>query len=262
VAVFDTAFHQTIPPRAYHYALPRDLHEKHHVRRYGFHGTSHRYVAGKAAEHLGRRLESLNLITLHLGNGASATAIQAGRSVDTSMGLTPLEGLIMGTRGGDLDPAIPFFLARATGRSPDQVEALLNSESGLKGICGVNDMRTIQRRAAGGDERARLAMEMYAYRIRKYIGAYSAVLGRVDAIAFTAGIGENSAEIRESSCRGMSALGVEIDPARNAAVSPDAPEIQREGAPVKVLVIPTNEELEIAQETLACIRAQRGQTAG
>jgi acetate kinase len=258
VAVFDTAFHQTIPPQAYHYALPLDLHEKHHVRRYGFHGTSHRYVAGKAAEHLGRPLGSLNLITLHLGNGASATAIQAGCSVDTSMGLTPLEGLVMGTRGGDLDPAIPFFLARATGRSPDQVEALLNRESGLKGICGVNDMRTIQQRAAAGDERARLAMDMYAYRIRKYIGAYSAVLGRVDAIVFTAGIGENSAEVRESSCRGMSALGVEIDPARNVSVSPEAPEIQREGAPVEVLVIPTNEELEIAQETLACIRARRG----
>jgi acetate kinase len=255
VAVFDTAFHQTIPPHAYHYALPFDLHEDHHVRRYGFHGTSHCYVAKRAAEHLDRPLASLNLITLHLGNGASATAIQAGRSVDTSMGMTPLEGLIMGTRAGDLDPALPFFLARATGRSPDRVEALLNTESGLKGICGVNDMRTIQRRAAEGDERAQLATEMYAYRVRKYIGAYSAVLGRVDAVVFTAGIGENSPEIRASACRGLSALGIEIDPARNADASRQAREIQPEGAAVKVLVIPTNEELEIAQETLATIRA-------
>ncbi len=262
VAVFDTAFHQTIPPRAYHYALPLDLHEEHHVRRYGFHGTSHCYVAGEAAAHLGRPLESLNLITLHLGNGASATAIQAGQSVDTSMGMTPLEGLIMGTRGGDLDPAIPFFLARATGRSPDQVEALLNTESGLKGICGVNDMREIQRRAAEGDERAQLALEMYAYRIRKYIGAYCAVLERVDAIVFTAGIGENSAAIREAACRGLSSFGIEIDPVRNAAAPRAGPEIQREGDAVKVLVIPTNEELEIAQETLACIGARGEPTSG
>lgn len=262
VAVFDTAFHQTIPPRAYRYALPFDLHEEHHVRRYGFHGTSHFYVAGRAAEYLGSPLASLNLITLHLGNGASATAIQAGRSVDTSMGMTPLEGLIMGTRAGDLDPAIPCFLARATGRSLDQVETLLNTESGLKGICGVNDMRTIQRRAAEGDERAQLATEMYAYRIRKYIGAYFAVLGRVDAIVFTAGIGENSPEIRASACRGLSALGIEIDPARNAAASREIREIQPEGTALKLLVVPTNEELEIAQETLATIRAlperQRG----
>jgi acetate kinase len=255
VAVFDTAFHQTIPPPAYHYALPFDLHEEHHVRRYGFHGTSHCHVAGRAAEYLERPLASLNLITLHLGNGASATAIQAGRSVDTSMGMTPLEGLIMGTRAGDLDPAIPFFLARATGRPPEGVEALLNTESGLKGICGVNDMRTIQRRAAEGDERSQLATEMYAYRIRKYIGAYSAVLGRVDAIVFTAGIGENSPEIRASACRGLSALGIEIDPARNADASREVREIQPDGAALKVLVVPTNEELEIAQETLATIRA-------
>jgi acetate kinase len=257
VAVFDTAFHQTIPPRAYHYALPLDLHREHHLRRYGFHGTSHRYVAGRAAEYLERPLDSINLITLHLGNGASATAIQAGRSVDTSMGLTPLEGLVMGTRGGDLDPAIPFFIARATGRSADQVETLLNTESGLKGICGVNDMRTIARRAADGDQRSQLAMEMYTYRIRKYIGAYSAVLGHVDAIVFTAGIGENSAEIRAGSCRGLSALRIEIDPVRNASAAREAREIQAQGSAVKVLVIPTNEELEIARETLAAIRARR-----
>jgi acetate kinase len=255
VAVFDTAFHQTIPPRAYHYALPFDLHEQHHVRRYGFHGTSHRCVAERAAEYLERPLASLNLITLHLGNGASATAIEAGRSVDTSMGMTPLEGLVMGTRAGDIDPAIPFFLARATGRSPEQVEALLNTESGLKGICGVNDMRTIQRRAQEGDQRSQLAMDMYAYRVRKYIGAYCAVLGRVDALVFTAGIGENSPEIRASACRGLSSLGIEIDPAANAAASREPREIQARAAALKVLVVPTNEELAIAQETLAAIRA-------
>ena len=262
VAVFDTAFHQTIPPRAYHYALPFDLHEEHHVRRYGFHGTSHRCVARRAAEYLERPLASLNLITLHLGNGASATAIQAGLSVDTSMGMTPLEGLIMGTRAGDLDPAIPFFIARATGRSAEQVETLLNTESGLKGICGVNDMRAIQRRAEEGDERSRLAMEMYAYRVRKYIGAYSAVLGRVDAIVFTAGIGENSPEIRASACQGLAPLGIEIDPAANTAASREPREIQPQGAALKVLVIPTNEELEIAQETLAAIRALPQRPAG
>jgi len=253
VAVFDTAFHQTIPPLAYHYALPFELHEEHHVRRYGFHGTSHRCVALRTAEYLERPLSSLNLITLHLGNGASATAIEAGRSVDTSMGMTPLEGLVMGTRAGDLDPAIPFFLVRATGRSAEEVEALLNTESGLKGICGVNDMRTIQRRAAEGDERSQLAIEMYAYRIRKYIGAYCAVLGRVDAIVFTAGIGENSPEIRASVCQGLSPLGIEVDSAANAATSGAAREIQPKGAALKVLVVPTNEELSIAQETLATI---------
>ena len=176
VAVFDTAFHHSIPPQAYHYALPYDLYTTHHVRRYGFHGTSHLYVAKQAARQLGRPLESLNLIVLHLGNGASVTAIEKGKSVDTSMGLTPLEGLIMGTRSGDIDPAIVFFLARATGLSNDALESLLNKESGLKGICGANDMREVLRRAGEEDERAALAIEMYAYRLKKYIGAYYAAL--------------------------------------------------------------------------------------
>jgi acetate kinase len=253
VAVFDTAFHQTMPPRAYHYALPRDLYDTHRVRRYGFHGTSHAHVARRAAEFLGKPPGSLNLITLHLGNGASAAAIREGKCVDTSMGMTPLEGLIMGTRCGDLDPSIPFFLARATGKPPEELLALLNEESGLKGICGANDMREVHRKAAAGDPSASLAIDMYSYRIRKYIGAYTAVLGRVDALVFTGGIGENDAEVRRRACEGLSLLGIDLDEARNVSPSSDPREIQREGMPVKVLVVPADEELEIALQTLACI---------
>jgi acetate kinase len=257
VAVFDTAFHHTIPPHAYHYALPHELYAIHHVRRYGFHGTSHFYVAKQAARYLGRPLESLNLIVLHLGNGASVAAIENGRSIDTSMGLTPLEGLIMGTRSGDIDPAIVFFAARATGASNDALESMLNQESGLVGVCGANDMREVLRRAGAGDARAELAIQMYTYRLKKYIGAYSAALGRVDAIVFTAGIGENAAEIRARACEGLSALGIGVDPRRNAERSQAAREIQSEDARVRVLVIPTDEELEIAEETVQCIQRAR-----
>jgi len=258
VAVFDTAFHQTMPPRAYHYALPRDLCDAHRVRRYGFHGTSHAHVARRAADLLGKPPGSLNLITLHLGNGASATAIREGESVDTSMGMTPLEGLIMGTRCGDLDPAVPFFLGAATGKDPGELQALLNEESGLKGICGANDMREVHRRAAGGDPSASLAIDMYSYRIRKYIGAYTAVLGRVDALVFTGGIGENDAEVRRKACEGLERLGIALDEGGNNSSSVEPREVQREGMPVKVLVIPTNEELEIALQTIACIRKNVG----
>jgi acetate kinase len=254
VAVFDTAFHHSLPPRAYHYAIPYELYQTLHIRRYGFHGTSHQYVANAAASYLRRPPESLNLIVLHLGNGASAAAIEAGRSVDTSMGMTPLEGLMMGTRCGDLDPAIVFFLATTGERSLEEIEDLLNSRGGLRGICGVNDMREALESAGSGDPRASLAVEMYAYRIKKYIGAYFAVLGRVDAIVFTAGIGENSPEIRARSCAGLSRLGIEIDPGRNLERPAEVREIQREGAPVKILVVPTDEEFEIAEETVACIR--------
>ena len=197
VAVFDTAFHQSMPPRAFHYALPKEIYTEHHVRRYGFHGTSHHYVAKKAAEHLGIPLDTLNLITLHLGNGASATAVRKGESVDTSMGMTPMEGLVMGTRCGDIDPAIHFYLGRASGWTSEDLEKMLNQESGLKGICGVNDMREIIRRAGSGDEHAQLAIDIYCYRIKKYIGAYFAVLGKIDALVFTGGIGENAALIRK-----------------------------------------------------------------
>ena len=258
VAVFDTAFHQTMPPHAFHYALPYDLCAAHRVRRYGFHGTSHAHVARRAAGLLGKPPGMLNLITLHLGNGASAAAIRGGESVDTSMGMTPLEGLIMGTRCGDLDPAVPFFLAGATGKPPGELLALLNEESGLKGICGANDMREVHRKAAGGDPSASLAIDMYGYRVKKYIGAYTAVLGRVDALVFTGGIGENDAEVRRRACEGLSPLGIAVDEAGNGSPSREPREIQREGMPVKVLVIPTDEELEIALQTVACIRKNVG----
>jgi acetate kinase len=254
VAVFDTAFHQTMPARAFHYALPAELYGSYGVRRYGFHGTSHQYVAGEAARHLGRPAGTLNLITLHLGNGASATAIEKGRSIDTSMGLTPLEGLIMGTRCGDLDPAVHFYLARKTGRPFEEIEGILNRESGLKGICGVNDMREIQNRSQGGDAQAKLAIEMFCYRIRKYIGAYYAALGSVDVIVFTGGIGENSAVVRTKSCEGLSALGITVDEQKNSVDARGIREIHAREGRVKILVIPTNEEHEIARQTVEVIR--------
>ena len=255
VAVFDTAFHHTIPAPAFYYALPRDLYENHQVRRYGFHGTSHYYVAKQAARHLNRSLESLNLITLHLGNGASITAIKNGKSIDTSMGMTPLEGLIMGTRSGDIDPAIIFYLGRQTGWTLQEIESMLNKQSGLKGICGVNDMRDIGQLAANGDKAARLAIDMYCYRIKKYIGAYYAALGRVDALVFTGGIGENAADIRRGSCEDLAQLGIEVNSQSNNAARNGICEIQRSGSPVTILVIPTDEELEIAEQTVKCIKA-------
>jgi acetate kinase len=254
VAVFDTAFHQSIPVHAFRYAIPQDLYEAHQIRRYGFHGTSHDYVAKQAATIMDRPLETLNLITLHLGNGASATAVKAGVSIDTSMGMTPLEGLIMGTRSGDIDPAIIFYLKRKTGLARDAVESILNRESGLKGICGVNDMRQIEELARDGNSQAQLAIEMVCYRIKKYIGAYCAVLGRLDALVFTAGIGEKSPLIRAGSCQGLAHLGIEVDSEKNNRKLKEAFEIQNRSSTVKILVIPTNEELEIAEQTLACIQ--------
>jgi acetate kinase len=258
VAVFDTAFHQTLPPPAYHYALPHELYEKYHVRKYGFHGSSHAYVAKEASKHLGKPLSELNLITLHLGNGASAAAVQGGRSVDTSLGMTPLEGLVMGTRCGDIDPSIPFYLMRKTGMTPDEVESLLNRESGLKGICDVSDMREILKLAADGNERAELAIQMFCYRVKKYVGAYHAVLGRLDAIVFTGGIGENAAAIRRRICEGLKHLGIGVSPDKNNTAKGTVTEIQQDGLPVKVLVIRTNEELEIAQQTISAINKAKG----
>jgi acetate kinase len=258
VAVFDTAFHQSIPVHAFRYAIPQDLYESHHVRRYGFHGTSHHYVAKQAAALMDRPLNALNLITLHLGNGASAAAVRGGKSIDTSMGMTPLEGLIMGTRCGDIDPAIIFYLKRKTGLARDEVEAILNKDSGLKGICGVNDMRRIEELARAGNSQAQLAIDMVCYRIKKYIGAYYAVLGRLDALVFTAGIGEKSSLIRAGACQGLAHLGIEIDPDKNDRKSKEAFEIQKRGSTVRILVIPTNEELEIAEQTVACIDSHRG----
>jgi acetate kinase len=254
VAVFDTAFHQTMQPKAFLYALPYAFYSSYGVRRYGFHGTSHQYVAREAARHLGRPLTTLNLITLHLGNGASATAIERGKSIDTSMGLTPLEGLVMGTRCGDLDPAVPFYLARKTGRPFAEIEDILNRESGLKGVCGVNDVREIQSRALGSDERAELALQMFCYRVKKYIGAYCAALGSVDAIVFTGGIGENSALVRSRSCEGLSGLGIFLDERANQEVAGGIREIQAGEGRVKILVVPTDEEREIAQQTVETIK--------
>jgi acetate kinase len=258
VAVFDTAFHQTLPPPAYRYALPHELYEKHHVRKYGFHGSSHAYVAKEASKHLGKPLSEVNLIILHLGNGASAAAVQGGRSIDTSLGMTPLEGLVMGTRCGDIDPSIPFYLMRQTGMKPDDVENLLNRESGLKGICGVSDMREILERAAKGNERAELAIKMFCYRIKKYIGAYHAVLGRLDAVVFTGGIGENAAAVRQRVCEGLTHIGISVDPGKNNAAKGSVAEIQQDGLPVKVLVVRTNEEREIALQTISTIEKAKG----
>ena len=255
VAVFDTAFHHTLPPHAYRYALPERLYREHGVRRYGFHGTSHAYVARQAAVMLERPLSDLKLITLHLGNGASVTAIDGGHSIDTSMGMTPLEGLVMGTRSGDLDPAIVFYLARETGMDLDAVDALLNQESGLLGIAGSGDMREVLSRRAAGHPGAALAFELFCYRIRKYIGAYIAALGRVDAIVFTGGIGEHAPEVRERVCSGLEVLGLHLDEGRNVGKEQGGYAIQQTGAAVALLVIPTNEELEIALQTVAVVEA-------
>jgi acetate kinase len=242
VAVFDTAFHATLPPHAYTYAVPREWG----VRRYGFHGTSNAYVSRAAAKVLGRDLGETNLIVLHLGNGASATAIAGGRSVDTSMGLTPLEGLVMGTRSGDVDPSLVPFLSRTTGLDAEEAEHRLNTAGGMLALAGASDMREVHRRIAAGDADAALALEVYCYRIRKYVGAYSAVLGRVDAVVFTAGVGEHDATVRANALAGL----LEIDPERNAA---NAPVISPPGAGVAVLVVPTDEELEIATQAAALI---------
>jgi acetate kinase len=254
VAVFDTAFHQTMPPRAWRYALPDELAARLRIRRYGFHGTSHAYVSRKAADHLGRPARELHLITLHLGNGASAAAVAGGRCVDTSMGLTPLEGLVMGTRSGDLDPAVVFFLHREAGLSVDDIDDLLNKRSGMLALAGANDMREVERRAAAGDQAAAEALEVYCYRIRKYIGAYAAALGRLDAVVFTAGIGENSDGVRAGVCQGLEGLGIVLDRDRNRARSSHPRTVSADGSAVAVLVVPTNEELEIAEQTLAVVR--------
>lgn len=253
VAVFDTAFHQTLPLYAYLYALPLELQQQYGIRRYGFHGSSHQFVANEAARFLNRPLEKLNLITLHMGNGVSATAIRNGHSVDTSMGLTPLEGLVMGTRSGDLDPAIVLRLIEHAGMTADAVEQLLNFDSGLKGLCGASDMREIQQRAAQGDELARQAIEVFCYRVKKYIGAYLAVLGKLDALIFTGGIGENAPFIRAECCDGLDAFDIAVEPQRNAAAQGCLAEISPTGSAIRVLVIPTDEELQIARASRACI---------
>lgn len=255
VAVFDTAFHQSMPREAYRYAIPDQLYRDHKLRRYGFHGTSHHYVGKRAAAFLGIATQSANLITLHLGNGASATAIKHGLSVDTSMGMTPLEGLIMGTRCGDIDPALHFFLCRELDYGVDDLDRLLNKESGLLGLAGVNDMREIHARAEAGDERAELARGMMVHRLRKYLGAYYVELGRVDALVFTGGIGENDAWMRERTCADLAGLGIQLDPAANRQPSREERDLASADSRVRVLVIPTNEELEIAQQAVEALEA-------
>ncbi len=254
VVVFDTAFHQTIPERAYLYALPYNLYEEEGIRRYGFHGTSHKYVSQRAAELL--QLEHFTGITCHLGNGSSLAAISQGRSVDTTMGLTPLEGVAMGTRSGDVDPAVVFHLVRRRGMAVDEVEQLLNQQSGLLGLSGRSkDMRSIEQAAIEGDKRAQLALEVFTYRVRKYIGAFLAVLGRIDAVVFTGGIGENSPAARRRILQDMEGLGLQLDSARNDTHAGVEGEISTPGSSVKILVVPTNEELVIAGETRQVIQA-------
>ncbi|MDD3370569.1 MAG: acetate kinase [Alphaproteobacteria bacterium] len=249
VAVFDTGFHQTMPPHVYLYGLPYEAYEKYGIRRYGFHGTSHRYVSQRAAQLMGDR-EDLRLITCHLGNGASVAAIRDGKCYDTSMGLTPLEGLVMGTRCGEIDPAIVPFLMKKTGMTPDQVDAYMNKKSGLLGLSGVsNDVRDIEEAALRGDERANIALEVYCYRVRKCIGSYAAAMGGVDAIIFTAGLGENSISMRSRICHGLEFLGAQLDPDKNAIRGKEQ-EVSVDGAPVRIYVIPTNEELVIARDSI------------
>ncbi len=247
IAVFDTAFHQSMPAHAYHYAIPLELKEKYAVRRYGFHGTSHSYVAKEAAKIVGKPLEALRLITLHLGNGASAAAVAYGKSIDTSMGMTPLEGLMMGTRSGDMDPAIIPYLVR-NGFEIEAIETMLNKASGLKGICGTNDMRDVTVRAEEKDENAKLALVMYVYRIKKYIGAYTAAMGGVDAVVFTGGIGEHASKVRSMVCDKMEWMGVELDTEANKKAVESGGMISTQTSRVTLLVVPTNEELEIVRQ--------------
>ncbi|MEU8688612.1 acetate kinase [Streptomyces sp. NPDC048665] len=253
VAVFDTAFHTTMPESAARYAIDPKIADRHRIRRYGFHGTSHAYVSRETARLLGKDPSEVNVIVLHLGNGASASAVEKGRCVDTSMGMTPLEGLVMGTRSGDLDPAVIFHLARVGGMSMDEIDTLLNKRSGLFGLCGDNDMREIRRRIDEGDEEAALAFDIYIHRLKKYIGAYFAVLGTVDAIAFTAGVGENAVPVREAALAGLDGLGLAVDPELNAMRADEARLISPKDARVAVAVVPTDEELEIATQTYALV---------
>lgn len=253
VGVFDTAFHQTMPPEAYTYAIDTDLAEAHGIRKYGFHGTSHKFVAGAVAAFLGRPLDDLNTIVLHIGNGASACAVRAGNSIDTSMGMTPLEGLVMGTRSGDIDPAVLIYLHRQAGLGFDDLDDMLNRRSGLLGLAGTSDMRDVQHAAERGDLRAQGALDVYCHRLRSYVGAYYAQLGHVDAIAFTAGVGEHSPTVRAHSLRGLERLGIILSAERNEAVSEGVRRISADDSEVTVLIVPTDEELEIARQAIATV---------
>ncbi|PHS32045.1 MAG: acetate kinase [Alkaliphilus sp.] len=254
VGVFDTAFHQTMPKSAYIYALPYELYEKYKIRKYGFHGTSHKYVVNKAAKVLGKPLEELKIVTCHLGNGASVAAIKHGKSIDTSMGFTPLEGLTMGTRCGDIDPAITTFIMDKELLDTAGLNNLMNKKSGILGISGVsNDFRDVEEAADNGNERAQLALDVFHNRVKKYIGAYAAIMGGIDAVVFTAGLGENSPETREAVCEGLEFLGIEIDKVKNK-VRGKQTVVTTDDSKAKVILIPTNEELMIARDTVALVK--------
>jgi acetate kinase len=256
--VFDTAYHQTLPQRAYLYGLPHVLYTRHGIRRYGFHGTSHRFLGWRSQTLLGRPREETRLVTCHLGNGASVCAIDHGQSVDTSMGFTPLEGLLMGTRCGDLDPAVIFYVMHKEDLTEDQATTMLNKHSGLYGISGIsNDMAELLREEAKGNERARLAIEIFCYKVRKYVAAYAGVMGGMDAVIFTGGIGENAPAIRERSLAGLEFMGIHVDRERNHANVGREGVISKDGSPVKALVIPTNEELIIARDTVRLVEGAR-----
>ncbi len=257
VAVFDTAFHQGMPSHSFLYAIPKILYTRQKIRRYGFHGTSYSFVTRRAAQFMGRDTTDLSCICLHLGNGASIAAVKKGRCVDTSMGLTPLEGLVMGTRSGDIDPAIIFFLHRNLHMDIDEIDSLLNRDSGLMGLCGDSDMRTIEARIMSGDRDAETALELFSYRAKKYVGAYTAAIGGPDCIIFTGGIGEHSSLVRERICSGLECMGIKIDSMLNRSIPPDNADVKNIEVPdsaVKVLVVPTDEELEIARQTLHVLK--------
>lgn len=256
VAVFDTAFHQTMPAPAYMYALPYEMYEEYRVRRYGFHGTSHRFVAQRCSEIMGKPLEELKIITCHLGNGSSIAAVDHGECVDTSMGLTPLAGVCMGTRCGDIDPAIVTFLMQREGLDNKGIDSLMNKKSGVLGVSGVSsDFRDLEEAAGNGNKRARLALDMFVYHCKKYVGAYAAAMGGVDALVFTAGIGENNYIVREGIASGLGYMGIQLDEQKNHGVRGVEKDLSVDGSTAKVFVIPTNEELAIARETEIVVRA-------
>lgn len=254
IAVFDTAFHQTMPEKAYRFAIPKSYYDKYGIRVYGFHGTSHKYVSEKAAEYLGK--PDSKIITVHLGNGCSMAAVKNGQCIDTSMGFSPLAGLIMGTRSGDIDPSVVFYLMSQLGYDAEQINTLLNKRSGMFGLTGYSDMRDITRAMDEGNHEAALAYEMYAYRIKKYIGSYAAALNGLDAIVFTAGVGENDALCRRKVCEDLEFLGIHFDPEKNKIRSKEIREINTADSTVKVLIVPTNEELEIAKQCIELLEAK------
>jgi acetate kinase len=256
VAIFDTAFFSTLPAAAATYAIPSDLAQQYRIKRYGFHGTSHQFVSRAAAKLVGRDLGELNQIVLHLGNGCSASAIRGGVAIETSMGLTPLQGLVMGTRSGDVDPGLHTFLHNELGMTIAEIDTLLNKQSGLKGLAGVNDFRELEQRRTSGNEAAQLAFEVYVHRLKHYVGAYLALLGRLDVLSFTAGVGENAPTVRAAVADGLDGLGFQVDPELNDLRSKDARVISPDGAPITIAVVPTNEELAIAQDTAALLQTR------